>query len=346
MSKHEIPKQLKKFKHLLLMGKSIPSVCKIMGIGKSTGYEYATKLEYLGEIRRVPGTLSPVLYEDAKKGGSFELSGQTEKSGTYCPGVSLDETAPEEQAELSRPDKLVRAHFAGAWVVLVEQVGDRPLRLADGQGYTIGGWAREERLMKGTRIHDGFLYGYHEQIKFKLYLASAGPKLNIYPRPRQVYYKTATIDGPRALESQCLEVCRVLERYGWKFSARPALSGVMHYGDIDPRLLGLACKGHQDDNAPVHSDASGGTPEIEVYSDSPTAQRDIDILSTLPERIVSITAALVATQDALSLISDTMAQLSDALVGIQTVQAQTMEAFAKNMASQFATPAFDSRGYI
>ena len=346
MSKHKNPQQLAKFKRLLLSGKSIPSVCKLMNIGRTTGYEYATKLEYLGEIRRVPGTVSPVLYEDAKKGGCFGQSGQSEKSERVNPGVLHPESDSEEAKELGRPDKLVRAHFAGAWVVQVAQVGDRPVKLADGQGFTIGGWNREERLVKNTRIHDGFLYGVHEQIKFKLYLASAGPKLNIYPRPRQVYYKNATIEGPRAMEAQCLEVCRVLERYGWTFATRPALSGVMHYGDIDPRLLGLACKTHQDDNAPVHSDASGGTPEIEVYADSPTAQRDIDILSTLPERIVSITSALLATQDALSLISDTTAELSNALVGIQAVQAQTMELFTKNLASQYATPAFDSRGYI
>lgn len=346
MSKTALPSQLKKFKRLLLTGKSIPAVCQTMKIGKTTGYEFAKKLEYLGEIRRVPGTLSPILYEDAKKGGCFGGAGSVENSERFNPVVESEKTDSATLSELSRPDKLVRAHFAGAWVVRVEEIGERPIRLADGQGYTIGGWKREERITKGTRVHDGFLYGYHEQIKFKLYLASAGPKLNIYPRPRQVYYKTATIDGPRALETQCLEVCRVLERYGWKFDGRPALSGIMHYGDIDPRLLGLTTREHQDDNAPVHSDASGGEPEVEIYGDSPTAQRDIDILSTLPERIVSITSALIATQDALTVISDTMGELMAVTASMQATQAQSMEMFAKAQAMPMTAPSFDSRGYF
>lgn len=345
MTKHQMPAQLKKFKKLILTGKSIPSVCQLMKIGRTTGYEFAKKLEYLGEIRRVPGTLSPVLYEDAKKGGCFGTAGSEDFSGCINPGVLPSENE-QDAPDTGRPDKLVRAHFTGAWIVEVKTVGDRPARLADGQGYTIGGWARQERLVKKTRVHDGFIYGVHEVLKFTLYLASAGPKLNIYPRPRQIYYKNATIEGPRALESQCLDVCRVLERYGWEFSNRPALSGVMHYGDIDPRLLGLAVKGHQDDNAPVHSDASGGEPEVEIYGDSPTAQRDIDILSTLPKRIVSITSALVATQDALSVISDTMAELTATTASIQATQAQMLNIVAKNLAQPLAIPFFDSRGYV
>lgn len=348
MTIKELNPKLKKFKKLLIEGFSVLRASQIMHVSKTTGYEWAQKLEYVGEIRRVPGTQSPILYEDAKRGVDFGNAGQPKKaetkSGNVNPVVTGAETAPETTEELGRPDKLVRAHYAGAYVVMVDTVGERPIRLSDGQGLTIGGFARQERLVKNTRVHDGFIYGFHEQIKFKLYLAAAGPKLNIYPRPRQVYYKACTIEGPKAMESQALEVCRVLERYGWTFSTRPALSGVMHYGDIDPRLIGLANRGHQDDNAPVHTDTSNGEPEIEVYADSPTAQRDIDILSTLPERIVSITDTLAVTEDALNTISNAMLELTNVTAQMQAVQAQTLNILANGAQTAPYAP-FDGRGY-
>lgn len=350
MTMRELNPKLKKFKALLIEGHSCKRASQIMHVSKTTGYEWAQKLEFLGEVRRVPGTLSPILYEDAKRGVDSVHAGTSEKaepkSGTVNGVVTPTETATEEYAELSRPDKLVRAHISGAYVVKIETVGERPIRLADGQGLTIGGWARQERLVKNTRVHDGFLYGFHEQIKFKLYLAAAGPKLNIYPRPRQVYYKSCTIEGPKLMESQALEVCRVLERYGWAFDGRPALAGVMHYGDIDPRLIGLANRQHQDDNAPVHCDVSNGEPEIEVYADSPTAQRDIDILSTLPERIVSITNALDSNTAALNTISNTMIELTNLSAQLQAIQAQTLGLIAGNGGPAATFSPFDSRGYI
>lgn len=346
MTKKGLPAQLRKFKRILLTGKSVPTVCQLMKIGRTTGYEYTKKLEYLGEIRRVAGTLSPVLYEDAKKRGCFGYAGSPEISERFCPADELEKSDLSAPNELTRSDKFVRAHFAGAWVVSVDKIGDRPTRLEDGQGYTIGGFAPKERLIKKTTVHDGHIMGYHEIIKFTLYLANKGPKLTIFPNPRQVYYENATIEGPRALERQCLEVCRILERNGWKFSSRPALRGEMHYGDIEPMLLAHANPDHHDDNAPVHTDASNGEPEVEIYGDSPTAQRDIDILSTLPERIVSITSALVATQSALTVISDTMGQLVNATANIQAIQAQTIEMYAKAQAMPMVGPSFDSRGYF
>lgn len=350
MTLRELNPKLKKFKALLLEGHSAKRASQIMKVSKTTGYEWAQKLEFLGEIRRVPETLSPILYEDAKRGVDSVRAGTIQKaeqkSGIVNPVVTRAESDAEEYTEMSRPDKLVRAHITGAYVVQVDTVGERPIRLADGQGLTIGGWARQERLVKSTRVHDGFLYGFHEQIKFKLYLAAKGPKLNIYPRPRQVYYKSCTIEGPKLMESQALEVCRVLERYGWSFDGRPALSGVMHYGDIDPRLIGLANRQHQDDNAPVHADVSNGEPEIEIYADSPTAQRDIDILSTLPERIVSITNALDSNTAALSTISNTMIELTNLSAQLQAIQAQTLSLIAGQPAPQTLTTPFDSRGYL
>lgn len=350
MTLKELNPKLKKFKALLVEGHSCKRASQIMKISKSTGYEWAQKLEFVGEIRRVPGTLSPILYEDAKRGVDPVHAGTDAKAepknGIVNGVVTPTETATEEYAELSRPDKLVRAHISGAYVAKVATVGDRPIRLADGQGLTIGGFARQERLVKSTRVHDGFLYGYHEQIKFKLYLAAAGPKLNIYPRPRQVYYKNCTIEGPKLMESQALEVCRVLERYNWTFDGRPALAGVMHYGDIDPRLMGLANRQHQDDNAPVHCDTSNGNPEIEVYADSPTAQRDIDILSTLPERIVSITNALDSTTAALNTISNAMLDLTNLSAQLQAVQTQTLNLIVKQQVNTQICAPSDIRGYF
>lgn len=332
MTRQKLDPRLKKFKRILLAGNSIASASKELKIGKSTGYSYAQQLEFLGEIRRIPGTKNPLIYEDAKRPLSGN-AGTVESPGNDYGVVQYPETAP-----LSRPDKMVRAHISGAYVVQVETVGDRGGRIADGQGYTIGGWHKTERLVKKTRVHDGFLYGHHETIKFILYLASEGPKLNIYPRPRPVYYKTATIEGPKAMENQVLEVCRNLERYGWKFRTRPALAGVMHYGDIDPRLLGIADPMHDFDGAAVHTDTSPGYPEIEIYDDHETAQRDIVILSELPDRIIQITDALTETTNALMVISDTAALL-------QENQARIIELVASGQ-QQTAYKPFDGVGYL
>lgn len=336
MTRRRLDPKLKKFKAYLLSGNSIASASKEMGIGRTTGYTLSKKLEYLGEIRRIPGTVNPIVWEDGKKPFSGS-AGYIEKTEHDYGVVTSD-----QYGLTSRPEKFVRAHISGAYVTLVETVGERGGRIVDGEGYTIGGWQKDERLIKRTRVHDGFLYGHHEMTKFILYLASEGPKLNIYPRPRQVYYKSATVDGPRAMENQCLEVCRVLERHGWKFATRPALAGVMHYGDIDPRLLGLADPMTDFDGDPVHTDTSPGTPEVEIYGDSPTAQRDIVILSELPDRIVQITNTLAETTHALMQISDGMDYLSKATIQLQQSQTTILEILARD---SVPFRAFDGVGY-
>lgn len=341
MTTQRLNPRLKKFKAVLLSGNSVASASKELGIGKSTGYEYAKKLEYIGEIRRVGGSTNPVIYEDAKRGGSFGGAGSGENPGIHY-GVVTPSGNPED---LARPSKLVRVHISGAYVVDIETVGNRGGRIADSRGYTIGGW-KDEQLTKGTRTQIGFLYGFNEVTKFRLYLASAGPKLNIYPRPRMVYYKDATAEGPRQLEAQCIDICKLLEREGWAFIGRPALSGVIHYGGIDPKLLGLADRSTDWDNSPVHADTSNGDPEVEIYATNPNAQRDIDILSTLPDRIAHITDTLSQIEGALCLTATLMSDLSEATTKMQKVQADTTAIISKMLAPPMPARPFEGVGYL
>lgn len=340
MTTQNLNPKLKKFKAVLLSGNSVASASKELGIGRTTGYEYAKKLEYIGEIRRVGGSTNPVIYEDAKRGGSFGVAGSGENPELYY-GVVTESEHPDD---LGRPSKLVRVHISGAYVVDVETVGTRGGRIADNRGYTIGGW-KNELMVKGTRTQVGFLYGFNEMTKFRLYLASAGPKLNIYPRPRMIYYKNATAEGPKVLESQCIEICKILEREGWAFNGRPSLSGVIHYGGIDPRLLGLADRSTDWDDAPVHHDTSNGDPEVEIYATNPNAQRDIDILSTLPDRIVQITDTLQETEGALCLTATLMSDMSEAVAKMQRVQAETIAVMSKMIGPPVPIRPFEGVGY-
>lgn len=319
-------------KRRLLSGETKASICRSLHIGKSTLYRRVDKLVYLGEIRAIPGTVSPMGWEDPRRDGyTVSLRDTVDpENGTVDMGGIESGTEP---SHFGGPNSEVRVHISGAYRVTLVSCGECSGALRDEAGYTIGGWS-EPRHLKRSDYTPGFIRVMGQDIKFRVHRDKEGIPTNlvVYPVPAYLYYKEATARGRQAMEGQALTIVRILERHGFVFSGPPILKGVLHYGSLRPELLRHASRQVIDDSAAVHHDASHGEPEIEIY-DRPDAQDDIDLIQELPDHIRAIERSIVA-------LSSTMRE-SARLIGTMCTAISQLGEVAARQATQSAPPAYE-----
>lgn len=343
---------LRRCKVLVLEGLRGAKLGRALGVSGRTANNYIQQLIFMGELVEIKGpkNSTPRIFADGKAQPSpfkniDDMSQSTENTDDpeffkRVVGGSGD------QENLGRPEKLVNFHCSGAFDIPVLVLGDHAGVIRDKDGWTIGEWSDIKDANGSLRQYGHARLYPNESLNFTLYLAKGGNKLTTVPQPRDIYYKTAETDGPRAMVEQVYRLLNLFnDLYGWKFGA-PVFKGAYHIANRSPDmapLLSLYDKEQQRDGARVFVDYSHGTPEIETATDSPNAYRDQITLMELPERIDSITASLTAVHGTLRILADNMDQLTAITAQIINNQAQQAQA----MTSQQYTPApSDNRGYF
>lgn len=247
--------------------------------------------------------------------GSFS----TQSEGVDKKGTIL----PRRGSENPNPGKLVGAHISGSYTMPITKVGQMPETIRDPNGFTIGWWDKNPVKWGAILYFRGAIRFEGDDIHFKVHQNSKGEftTMCVTPQRRPVYYKTCTITGPQEMEKQVALVRQILIDLGWGFG-QSSLSGVMHYGDINPALLQYANPAMKTDfeKNPVHADCSHGNPEVEIYGDSPQAQENIDILSELPYRIKALEDGLTR----LMAVSERLLEMNSQLLAITECQSQSI----------------------
>ena len=335
---------LKRCKSLTLAGLTAEQIAQKLDVSVKTVYNYLKQLVFMGELNIIgPENSTPRIYEDGKRADppyNYNPSNsQIEESTTDFKRGVLSTSNSEN---LGTRDKMVRFHCTGAWIVLIEDMGDHGGVIRDGDGYTIGEWSQITNANGSKRQYGKIRLYPGEDMHFTLYLAKAGPKLTVTPNPRYVYYRGSDITGPRALAEQVYKLMDVLTSlYGWRFIGIDNKS-IEHYA-IDnadlATLLSLADRNRDPDGARVHVDASNGTPEIEIYNDHPGAYDDMVNIYDLPEWINAVNDSLIAIKGTLRLVSDNIGQLTN-------ISAQIIKQQAEGMTGQpYTSQPHDNRGY-
>ena len=346
----DITPQLRKAKRLVLSGLSGERLAKALGVATRTAHGYVKRLVLMGELIDITGDphSTPRIYDDAKKRVQFSHPSSTLESGVKkTVGVG---TTPD-CASLEDDTKVLRFHCTGCYDVVINTLGEHTGRIADNQGFTVGGWSDITSCNGSLRQYGRLRLPEGDDLKFILYLAKAGPKLTIYPQPRDVYYKTANNEGPRALWSQVYSLLNILtENHGWTFGQviyKGTNHGAMLTGAIDP-LLKYMDLSKDSPQARYHIDTSKGTPELEVYYDSPTAQEDANLIFELPDRLNNLELSMSRAYRVLDTLRDGVDKLTVLTAKLIEAQANIANFLTKSLENNNTTyqvPPYDGRGY-
>ena len=322
---------------------------RALGVSGRTANNYILQLIYMGELIEIKGPKksTPRIFCDGKQENDpyknvLNMS-QIEDADGKTTIVKRVVPSSNESENTAPSDKVVRFHCTGCYEIAVLSLGDHAGIIRDADGYTIGEWS-DIQIVNGSARQYGKIRLYPgEDLHFTLYLAKDGPKITVTPCPRDVYYRTADIEGPRVLTEQVLRLINHLtDVYKWVFG-QPVYKGTDHYAMTSPDLAPLlkyADRQKDIDGARVHVDTSKGVPEIEVYNDHPGAINDVITLYELPERIDSITSSLTAVHATLSILSDNMDKLTEITAKLINQQAQQA-----SLSNQYAPTKSDNRGY-
>lgn len=338
---------LKKTKRLVLSGLRGERLAKELGVSKRTAHGYIQRLVLMGELVDITGdqTSTPRIYDDAKKRVQFctppsTLENLIKKTG----GVE----STKDSATYPPEDKALRFHCTGAYICLVQTLGAHTGRISDSRGLTVGGWSEPANCNGSIRQYGTLRLPEGDDLKFTLYLAKAGPKLTVTPQPRDVYYKTANNEGPRALWGQVYSLLNLLtDVHGWVFGQvlyKGTNHGAVLSGVIDP-LIDFMDLRNDADNAPYHVDTSTGSPELEVYYDRPESQKNVDLIFELPQRFESIQESLAHIYGVLNTVSASLEQLANITAQLATIQANITQTQTNPLSETYQTPPFDGRGY-
>lgn len=347
MTIQNLKPHLLRTKKLVLSGLTPDQISKKLGVSKRTVFNYLNQLVYLGELVIIgPENSTPRVYEDARRPeypyNYNPTDSQTDNDPDTAP-TDFKRVVPStaDSENFSPHDKMVRFHCTGAWVALIDVMGDHGGVIRDKDGYTIGEWSQVHNSNGSKRQYGQIRLYPNEQLHFTLYLAKAGPKLTVTPNPRYVYYRGSDITGPRALAEQVYKLMDVLTSlYGWRFVGIDNKS-IEHYAIDNADLayiLKLADNKKDPDNARVHVDTSNGTPEIEFYNDHPGAYDDMVNIYDLPKWIDNVNASLLAIRGTLTLVTDNIGQLSN-------ISAQIIKQQADSLNQTYTAPPSDNRGY-
>ena len=153
------------FLKLLLSGKSTRGSARQLKIPERSAYNMAEKLTYLGFIRPIPGTRSPVIYEKGDLDYSFIEGrcklGQGATKGAPSP-IREFHQAPDPvrgvSTEKECPEGFVEAHVNGSMSFTIVRTGSFDDPQIPDIGY-VGFWKRKEVTSYNVRFDFGkFLY--------------------------------------------------------------------------------------------------------------------------------------------------------------------------------------------
>jgi hypothetical protein len=205
----------KKILGKLLAGKSRYTVARETGYALSTVNDTAARLVYYNEIRPVPGTFNPVIYESVRNDGiPVGPSPKGNESGKSIIGMT-DATkkhvpTPEEKT------KDWEFHLKGDIKMAVMHEGEM-ITVRDKQNRVMAEWIGTGNP-PGLTEHIARLYAYDRSIKFHYRIANGGTK-NIVFYPGNTYLNEDELKkGEGILIDRVKYISELLRPLGWKMS--------------------------------------------------------------------------------------------------------------------------------
>lgn len=288
MTHPRLRKEESDVKKWLLSGYSATAVSKRTGYSRSRVSKIINRLIHYGEIRRVPGTTNPVIYEEPFPEETFPLKGE-ESPGSDNMGSVSDLTGPPEAPEAAEevpsvvqrtdlklvrmtgistdkvcPDGYVEAHMTGCINMQVVTVGGFNV-IRDPSGCTAGFWT-DPKPMRGSVAHGGEVRIFNQTVKWQYREGNKGSKTfqlfpgRIFLDPKQ--YKSEE-EAKDVFIDRATFVASLLARDGWQLR-NPQIRGEFEYAIRDHPLVGLMTKGSIPSGSDIVIDTSKGVPEAEM----------------------------------------------------------------------------------
>ncbi len=321
MTHRRLTKEERRVKNLLLNGNSCNKVSNLMGQNRRRTKRIVNRLVYYGEIRAIPGTRNPVIYEDPNHDRFYPPMGDSEGINTPITRGVLDFEDPvspqhgldrdlEHLLELATrphaypdadtefqgfgvsiaaecPDGYVEAHISGGQVKLeVIRRGDLD-DLKDSKGFTIGYWSEKGRPRGFTETWSLSLRIFNQEVTAQFRVSTKG-NLTFLLYLSRFYIDPARFDSQEAVLDAFVDraqiVTHLLMKHGWAF-ANPQISGKVEYAVRDHPLVGIFQGGQVPSDADYFIDTSFGVPEVEMKD--VTDYEKVDIWAKAPSHILT-----------------------------------------------------------
>ena len=335
MTHPRMSKREKEVKNLLLSGYSRHAIASTLKVSPTTVYNITNHLLSLGEIRQVPGTKSPAIYEDphsepnipptggcpgksVNNGRADENNGSPLPADDTFPTLNLKGIVPGKKC----PEGYVIAHMSGGIRFdKVRKVGNfDPIK--DVQGRTIGLWEPEKPTkMKGNRVRVATVHIFGADMRLQFRIGSRGGtvftvnpgRINLDPK------MFPTMDDAKAVfTDRALYIAALLRRNGWQLTD-PEIRGLFDYASPDSLLAAKIPIGSDVSGSDIYVDTSPGTPEAEMSeAHGLTEWEKVRIFANIPSEIMAAKARLSSVEEHDRQTDDRLATTARALVTHQS----------------------------
>lgn len=301
MTHSKLMKDEKKVKALLLSGKSKSAVARQTGMSRSKVERIVNRLLYYGEIRQIPGTKNPAIFEDPYYKPSFPPTGGTslekDNASTVPESATPSDGSPNPDADLKIvnvngvstakicPDGYVEAHVNGGIRFNILKVGAYDSKISDPAGYTIGYWTDPKRINGGTTF-GGEIRVFNQRITWQYRKGDKGGSMfMLYPSrlfldPKQFKSQDEAKD---LFIDRANFVAKIFAQQGWRL-ANPQIKGGLEYAIRDHPVIGHLKKGEVPAGSDVFIDTSYGVPEAEMKNVDDWEK--VQIFSNFPSEIL------------------------------------------------------------
>lgn len=349
MTHPKLTREESKVKRILLSGKSKTAVARETGYSRSKVDRIVSRLLHYGEIRAIPNTKNPVIYEDPFYKPSFPPTGGTTVEKDNTTSVS-DSTAPPSNYPVADvdlntvkapgistdkvcPDGYVEAHMTGGIRFTIQAIGSFET-IRDPAGYTIGYWS-DPKPIKGSMVYGGEIRVFNQRIKWQYREGNKGARtFMLYPSrifldPKQ--FKSED-EAKEVFIDRANFVAKLFSRYGWSL-VNPQIRGDFEYAIRDHPIIGLVKRGEIPSGSDVVIDTSHGDPEaemkhidywekVQIFADYPSEiLHNRRLLQSQSEKIAQLDAKF---EDSLRIIAGMQTTL-DALLDFSRKQQQLID---------------------
>ncbi len=303
----------RKVKGLILSGHSRHAIASKLGIAKSTVYDIVANLEHYGEIRAIPGTKNPVIYEDPNISTPLPPKGE-ESSDSGNNGRAVQNNGPsgnwkDDLPEVNLtgihvgkecPDGYVIAHMSGGIrFEQVRKIGNfDPIK--DVHDQTCGFWEPEKPTnMKGNRVRSAKIHVFGADMKLQFRMGSKGG-LVFTVNPGRIHLDPKRFDSMEDAKAvfidRALYIACLLRRNGWQLTG-PQIKGLFDYALEKSPVVAHLPKG-MDAPGDIFVDTSPGEPEAEMSeAHGLTDWEKVQIFASIPTEIQSAKARLANAEN-------------------------------------------------
>lgn len=279
MTHPKLSKDESRVKSMLLSGKSKSAVARHAGMSRSKVDRIVARLIHFGEIRAIPGTKNPVIYEDPysalplpPKGGTpLEKDNTTNVSESTAPlGTSTIPNVDLKTVKVSGistakvcPDGYVEAHMTGGIKFTIRTIGSFDT-IRDPSGMTIGYWS-DPKPIRGSIVYGGEIRVFNQSIKWQYREGNRGSRtFMLYPGrifldPKQFKSQDEAKD---VFLDRANFIATLFAHQGWSL-VNPQIRGDFEYAIRDHPLIGLIPR-DAPSNSDIVTDTSYGVPEAEM----------------------------------------------------------------------------------